>query len=380
MIRYRMIEELNLKDAVKYHYDKFPPENLDYHKLMKQLVKSTEAIARFDQMIKKMHNSEILLAPLRSKEAVVSSRMEGTISTVDEILQYEADFGGVTDTKGMVRSDVIETNLYQKALKSAQEAINKGYPLSEYLIKSAHQELLSFGRGAKKSPGEYKIEQNYLGDKYQKNISFIPISPEKLNDGMEQLFKYINEKDEILLLKTAIAHIEFEALHPFKDGNGRIGRMLITLMLWKSGVISQPHFYISSYFEENKDLYIEKMRNVSLENNWTDWCIFFLHAIEEQSIKNLEIAENISNLYNEMKEKFREILSSQYSLNALDFVFTNPLFRNSKFINESGIPKSTAKRFPKILIEEGLLKVQDESSGTRSALYSFEPLMRLVRV
>lgn len=306
MIRYRMIEELNLKDAVKYHYDKFPPENLDYHKLMKQLVKSTEAIARFDQMIKKMHNSEILLAPLRSKEAVVSSRMEGTISTVDEILQYEADFGGVTDTKGMVRSDVIETNLYQKALKSAQEAINKGYPLSEYLIKSAHQELLSFGRGAKKSPGEYKIEQNYLGDKYQKNISFIPISPEKLNDGMEQLFKYINEKDEILLLKTAIAHIEFEALHPFKDGNGRIGRMLITLMLWKSGVISQPHFYISSYFEENKDLYIEKMRNVSLENNWTDWCIFFLHAIEEQSIKNLEIAENISNLYNEMKEKFRE--------------------------------------------------------------------------
>ena len=257
MIRYRMIEELNLKDAVKYHYDKFPPENLDYHKLMKQLVKSTEAIARFDQMIKKMHNSEILLAPLRSKEAVVSSRMEGTISTVDEILQYEADFGGVTDTKGMVRSDVIETNLYQKALKSAQEAINKGYPLSEYLIKSAHQELLSFGRGAKKSPGEYKIEQNYLGDKYQKNISFIPISPERLNDGMEQLFKYINEKDEILLLKTAIAHIEFEALHPFKDGNGRIGRMLITLMLWKSGVISQPHFYISSYFEENKDLYIE---------------------------------------------------------------------------------------------------------------------------
>ena len=130
-----MIEELNLKDAVKYHSDKFPPVNLYYHILMKQLVKSTVALARFYQMILHMHNSEILLAPLRSKEAVVSSRMEGTISTVDEILQYEADFGGVTDTKGMVRSDVIETNLYQKALKSAQEAINKGYPLSEYLIK-----------------------------------------------------------------------------------------------------------------------------------------------------------------------------------------------------------------------------------------------------
>jgi Fic family protein len=375
-----MIEELNLKNAVKYHYDKFPPENLDYHKLMNQLVKSTEAISRFDQMIKEMHNSEILLVPLRSKEAVVSSRMEGTISTVDEILQYEADFEGSTDTKGTVRSDVIETNLYQKALKSTQESIDIGYPLSEHLIKSAHQELLSFGRGAKKSPGEYKTEQNYLGDKAQKDILFIPISPEKLTDGMEQLFKYINESSETPLLKTAIAHIEFEALHPFKDGNGRIGRMIITLMLWKSGVISQPHFYISGYFEENKEIYIEKMRNVSLENNWTEWCIFFLQAIEEQSIKNLEIAENISNLYNEMKEKFRDVLSSQYSLNALDFVFTNPLFRNSKFINQSGIPKSTAKRFPKILIEEGLLKVQDESSGTRSALYSFEPLMELVRV
>lgn len=375
-----MIETLNLENAVKYHYEKFPPENMDYHRLMRQLMKATEAIARFDQMIKEMHNSEILLAPLRSQEAVVSSRMEGTISTVDEILQYEADFDGSTDTKGMVRSDVIETNLYQKSLKSAQEAIEKGYPLSEYLIKSAHQELLSFGRGAQKSPGEYKTEQNYLGDKAQKNISFIPISPEKLTDGMEKLFKYIDESDEMPLLKTAVAHIEFEALHPFKDGNGRIGRMIITLMLWKSGIISQPHFYISGYFEENKDTYIEKMRNVSLENNWTDWCIFFLQAIETQAIKNLEIAENISNLYNEMKEKFRDVLSSQYSLNALDFVFTNPLFRNSKFTNESGIPKSTAKRFPKILIENELLRVQDEASGTKSALYSFEPLMKLVRV
>ncbi len=375
-----MLESLNLENAVDYHYDKFPPENLDYKRLMKQLVKATDAIARFDQMLKEMHNSEILLAPLRSQEAVVSSRMEGTISTVDEILQYEADFDGETNTKMPFRSDVIETFLYQRALKRSQEAIESGYPLSESLLKSAHQMLLSFGRGAQKSPGEYKSEQNYLGEKARKNISFIPISPQKLQDGMEKLFKYINDEDEILLLKTAIAHIEFEALHPFKDGNGRIGRMLITLLLWKSGVISQPHFYISGYFEENKELYIEKMRNVSKENGWTEWCIFFLEAIEEQAIKNLEIAENISNLYNEMKDKFREVLSSQYSLNALDFVFTNPLFRNSKFTNESGIPKSTAKRFPKILLDNELLKLQEEASGTRSALYSFEPLMRLVRV
>ncbi|MBA4109778.1 MAG: cell filamentation protein Fic [Leptothrix sp. (in: Bacteria)] len=371
---------LTLETAVNYHYGQFPPENLDYVRLIPQLVKATDAVARYDQMLKNMHNNEILLAPLRNQEAVISSRMEGTVSTMDEILKYEADNDDTTVGDANVRSEVVETILYQRALRAAQEAMESGQPLSQYLIRGAHQRLLSFGRGAMKSPGQFKTEQNFLADKWKKNILFVPISPEKLQEGMDELFKYINDSQDTPLIKAAISHIEFEALHPFKDGNGRIGRMIITLLLWSSKLISAPHFYISGFFEENKDEYIDKMREVSEHGAWTEWCLFFLEAVEKQAIKNLEISENIGDLYERMKQEFSDALSSKWSVNALDFVFTNPVFRNSKFTQHSGIPSASANRFTNVLLERGLIQTIEEPSGRRAALYAFEPLLQLVRV
>jgi len=182
------------------------------------------------------------------------------------------------------------------------------------------------------------------------------------------------------LVKTGITHIEFEALHPFIDGNGRIGRMLITLMLWTSGTISAPHFYISGYLEDNKDLYVNTMRNVSEHGDWESWCVFFLEAVEQQAIRNLASAENIRTLYEKMKIVFSDVLSSKRSVNALDFVFTNPVFRNNKFTATSGIPAASAARFTRVLLEKDLIATLEEASGRRPALYSFEPLMKLVRV
>ena len=372
--------DLNLEEAVHYHYGQFPPEQLNYEGFVEALIKATDAIARYDQMLKNMHNSAILLAPLRNQEAVISSRMEGSVSTMDEILKYEADHEGDTPDTSTVRLEVIETVLYQRALKSAQAALNEGYPLSQSIVKAIHQRLLSLGRGATKSPGEFKTEQNYLADRSKKKILFVPISPEKLQDGLDLLFKYISENTEPALIKAAMTHIEFEALHPFKDGNGRIGRMLITLMLWQSGTISAPHFYVSSYFEENKDEYIDTMRRVSETGDWNEWCGFFLEAIEQQAIRNLSIAENIRDLYEKMKQDFSGILSSKWSVTALDFVFTNPVFRNNKFTSNSGIPAATAARFTRSLLDEGIIHTVEEASGRRPALYSFEPLMNLVRV
>ena len=372
--------ELNLENAVNYHYDKFPPSSLDYGRFVGPLVKATDAVARYDQILKNMHNSEILLAPLRNQEAVISSRMEGTVSTMDEILKYEADYDVEMENATNVRSEIIETVLYQRALRATQQAMEEGYPLSQSLIKGIHQRLLSFGRGDSKSPGKFKNEQNYLADKLKKNILFIPISPEKLQEGLDKLFQYIEQSTHPALVKTGITHIEFEALHPFKDGNGRIGRMLITLMLWASETISAPHFYISGYLEDNKDLYIDIMRNVSEHGDWESWCIFFLEAVEQQAIRNLSIAENISVLYKEMKVIFSDALSSKWSVKALDFVFTNPVFRNNKFTTNSDIPTASAARFTRVLLEKNLIETVEEASGRRPALYSFEPLMKLVRV
>lgn len=370
--------DLSKDKAVYYHYEKFPPTKLDYSYFVPELIKATDALARFDQMLKNLHNNEILLAPLRNQEAVISSRIEGTISTMDEILQYEADDEGFENPN--VRSDVMETILYQRTLKNAQKAMEDGYPFSSSFIKQMHQQLLYYGRGATKSPGEFKKEQNYLADRVKKTILFVPISPEKLLDGLQNLFNYLNTNNEPALIKTALMHLEFEALHPFQDGNGRIGRMLITLLLWKEKILSEPHFYVSGYLEENKDLYIDTMRNVSQNNNWEEWIKFFLIAVEKQAIKNLEIAEQIKVLYDEMKAIFSEILSSKWSLNALDFVFTYPVFRNNKFTSSAGIPAPTAAKFTKKLIDAGYLITKEDSSGRRPALYSFEPLMKLVRV
>ena len=376
------VSKLNFDDAVKYHYGEFPPKSLNYQKLMLPLGRAVDAVARFDQMLTTLKNSDILLAPLRNQEAVISSRMEGTVSTMDEILRYEADYSeGDEQAKkaANIRSEVIETILYQRALRNAERAMANGAPLTEHMVRSLHQVLLSWGRGAQKSPGQYKDEQNYIVDN-RRNVRFIPIDATNLPAGMQALLKYMHDERSQILVRTALAHLEFEALHPFKDGNGRVGRMLITLMLWNSKVISAPHFYISGYLEEQKEEYTSLMREVSKSGVWTEWCEFFFGAVEAQADRNLKVANSISNLYEEMKPVFGEVLSSKYSIQALDFVFENPVFRNTQFLAKSGIPRPSARRFAPLMSDAGLLEVVEQGSGRRATLYRFEPMMELVRV
>lgn len=374
--------QLDTSQAVAYHLGKFPPKTLRYEPIMKSLLGATAALARYDQMLRGLHNSELFLAPLRGQEAVVSSRMEGTISTLDEILELEAEFGDDNNAEAALefRSDAIETALYRRALNTAQYRLQQGQPLAESLLKSIHRQLLSFGRGANKSPGAYKHEQNYIGERGNRKVSFVPIAPEHLPGGMEALFNMISDESIPVLLRTALAHAEFESLHPFEDGNGRVGRMLITLMLWKGSAIGAPHFYISRYFEDRKDEYLERLRMVSANDDWEGWCVFFLEAVEQQAIANLEAAKAIGDFYEEMKPRFADLLSSKYAVAALDYLFTYPVFSNSRFTRTAGIPSQTAARFSRVLLQEGLLQVVREASGRRPAMYRFEPLMRRVRV
>lgn len=374
----RNIDNYDQSDVVDYHYGRFPPKDLGLQQLIEPLARAQDAISRYDQMLISLPNSELLLAPLRQSEAVISSRMEGTISTVDEVMIFEAesDDDGVSQ---MVRDDVVEVALYSAVLRRAQAAVADGQPINEGLIKNAHRTLLSFGRGATKSPGEYKEHQNYVGDDRRKVIHFKPISPLQLQSAMDALLSFI-EKDPMLhLFKVGVAHIEFEALHPFNDGNGRIGRLLITLLLWKYGLIHKPHFYVSAFFETNKTEYIELMRNVSRHDDWTAWIAFFLRAISDQAENNLETAKRIMNLYEEMKEPFREISGSKWHIAAQDSIFENPVFKNRQLIRRSGMPKHVATRITRLLLESGLLRELRPSSGRRGALFMFEPLMELVR-
>mgnify|MGYP003147377440 CR=1 FL=1 len=372
--------KLNFEDAVDYHYGHFPPKQLDATELIEPVARAAAALARYDQMLRTMPNSDILLAPLHRQEAVISSRMEGTVSTLDEVLIYEADKEDNIDPQSrMYRSEAVEVFLYSSAMRNAHNHLIQGGHLSEWLIRSTHKELLGAGRGAALTPGEYKREQNFLADRTKRKVLFVPIRPENLQDGMQRLVEFMHSDQFQVLILTALAHVEFEALHPFQDGNGRIGRILITLMLWQRGVISAPNFYISEFFEEYRDEYVERMREVSRSSGWMEWTVFFLAALESQATRNLQTAEDISGLYDEMKDRFRETLSSQWSTVALDYIFSRPIFRNNVFIEKSGIPATTARRFTKLLVESGMLKTVEQAAGRRAALYSFEPLLQLVR-
>lgn len=279
-----------------------------------------------------------------------------------------------------VRPDVVETVLYQRTMRNAQQSIEEGYELTPSFIRTMHQQLLSFGRGAAKNPGMFKEKQNYLGDERSKEVYFIPVTPEKLMEGLDLWSDFAKESTLPNLVKTAILHLEFEALHPFEDGNGRIGRMLIPLLLWKFGSITDPHFYISRYFEQNKAEYIHRMREVSQTGNWNNWIDFFLKAVTEQANNNLMVSQGIQNLYEEMKTEFANATSSKWSVQALDFIFTNPIFRSNKFYSETGIPVPTGMKILKKLTANKLLSIKEEGVGSKATQYSFEPLMKLVRV
>lgn len=376
-----IVKSLDLTQAVTYHAGRFPPRQLDYEAIMPALEDAATFLARYDTKMAGMVNGELLLTPLRRQDAVSSSRMENTISTIEDIYRLEAEEdAGTPDPYREARNDDVDTYLYSRAMRLAQQSMLEGQLISEHLIRSIHQVLLSYGRGAKKRPGAYKIEQNYIGDERRGAVYYIPIAPEQLPSAMTSLVEFANGAAFRPLLRTAITHVEFEALHPFEDGNGRVGRMLITLMLWNLKILSAPNFFVSGYFEANKAEYVERMRAVSSDNDWTGWIVFFLQAMAEQAKVNIETANSILTLYGQMRERFRHILNSQYHDQALDFVFGTPVFRNDRFIARSTIPASTARILSKRLVDEGLLRTVEPSAGRRAALYAFDPLLQILKV
>lgn len=367
--------------AVDYHYGRFPPTNIDFQRVLNPVSRAATALARYDTMLQTLHNSDLLLAPLRRREAVISSRIEGTVATLDEVLELEAEEENDDPNAGpdRHRSEALEVLAYTRALHHAQREMAEGLPISGRLIRSAHKRLLMAGRGADKQPGEFKTEQNYIVDQGRKAVLFVPAAPQKFLDLFSSFEKYVNDERQNPLLQVAISHVEFEALHPFKDGNGRVGRMLVTLMLWSRGVISSPHFYISGQFENMKDEYIDRIRHVSERDAWTEWCVFFLEAMRAQAEENIDTARNIVELYNEMKTRFLEVTHSRWAIVALDYTFSKAVFRNSAFVRDAGIPPQTAHRITNALTDQGILTMLRPPAGRRSALYAFEPLMKLVR-
>jgi Fic family protein len=360
---------------VKYHYGAFPPHELEWLKLIPLIGPASAALARYDGTLSAVPNAAVLLTPITTQEAVLSSRIEGTQATMGEVLEYEAEVAP-KNLPPEKTADINEVLNYRKAIWQAVDLL-RDLPLCQRVVKEAHRILMDGVRGRNKAPGEYRRIPNWIGPPgcSIEEARFIPISPDKLNDGMGAWERYIHAEVPDRLIQLAILHAEFEALHPFLDGNGRLGRMFIPLFLFKMGLLSNPIFYISAYFERNKDDYYDRLLAVSQNRAWTEWCVFFLKAIQHQSLENQQKADAILRLYEDKKRHITKLAHSQYAMHTIDFLFRRPIFRSSEFVSQAGIPEPTAKRLLKVLREDGFLKVLHEASGRRSALLIFWELL-----
>jgi Fic family protein len=194
-------------------------------------------------------------------------------------------------------------------------------------------------------------------------------------DALSNWEEYLHSDEKDSLVQLAILKAQFELIHPFLDGNGRIGRMLVPLILYHKGILSRPMFYISSYLERNRDVYYERLRAISSEGDWNGWISFFLKALVEQAEENSRKAKAILALYNNMKQRVPDITHSQHSIQAIDTIFSRPIFNSAYFIKKSEINKMTAQRILREMKESGILIVSRERRGSRSALYEFSELI-----
>ena len=362
--------------AVHYHAGRFPPEEqIEWRELIPHIGPAAAALARYDGVLAAVPDPGVLLAPLTTREAVLSSRIEGTQATMGEVLQFEA---GQEPNSPERRNDIHEVLNYRAAMRRAEKSLET-LPLSQRVIRQAHEVLLSGVRGQGKSPGAYRRIPNWIGPPgcTMDEARFVPVEASRLPEAMDAWERYIHADAPDKLVQLAVLHAEFEAVHPFLDGNGRLGRMLVPLFLWQAGLIRAPMFYISAYFEARQNAYYDGLLAVSRDDDWTGWCRFFLDAIRLQAEDNLAKAQGIIDLYNAMKVRTIDLTRSQYAIYALDWIFERPIFRSADFVSQAAIPAPTARRILNILRKAGLLTALVEARGRRSAVLAFSPLLAI---
>jgi len=345
------------------------------------IVRANRTLARYGGILHSIVNPDVLLSPLTINEAVLSSRIEGTQASLEEVLQYGADSEGQLEPEK--RDDIREVINYHLAMETAVSAL-KERPLCINTICDLHRILLDGVRGINKRPGEIRQTQNYIappGAPIDKAI-FIPPEPDRVRDALTD-WEYYLHKDEAkvkdYLVQLAIIKAQFELIHPFLDGNGRIGRMLVPLVLYYKNLIPRPSFYVSSYLDRHRDVYYERLGAISRDDDWNGWISFFLQAVMEQAEENSQKALAVRDLYNELKDAIPNITRSPSSIKAIDAIVSQPIFSSTYFSGRSEISRESATRMLRELRDNGILDIYKEGSGRRPTVYIFSKLLYIIQ-
>lgn len=363
--------------TVQYHQGRFPPENLDWPRLLPLIGPANAAVARYEGVLHGIPNPNVLLSPLTAQEAVLSSRIEGTQATLGEVLEFEAQ-GELFDESTPKKADIREVLNYRAALNEATRLLAE-LPLSQRLIRQTHGVLMQGVRGRNKDPGEYRRIANWIGPAgcSVDEARFVPCAADKLPQAMDAWEQYLHADAPDKLVQLAIVHAEFEAIHPFLDGNGRLGRLVVPLFLYANGLLSRPNFYLSDYLESRREEYYERLLAVSRDDDWSGWVAFFLEALIAQAEANQTKAQAIHTLYRDRKDWIAQVTRSQYGVRALDWMFARPIFKTSDFVETADIPRPTANRILRLVRDEGLLTELQPASGRRAAILAFAELLNI---
>ncbi len=259
------------------------------------------ALGRLDGAAGTLPDAHLLLYTYVRKEAVLSSQIEGTQSTLDDLLAHE-----LGEAPGVPIGDVTEVSHYVEAMTHGLQRLRNGFPLSNRLLREMHEILLATGRGAQKTPGEFRQSQNWIGGTRPGNAAFVPPPPQDVQHCMGDLEKFLHS-DTPALVKAALAHLQFETIHPFLDGNGRIGRLLITLLLCHEGVLREPLLYSSLYFKQNRQRYYDELNGARESGDFERWLDFFATAIRVSAEQATTTGLRISAVFREDRNRVREM-------------------------------------------------------------------------
>lgn len=266
------------------------------------------ALGRLDSMTSFLPEPSLFLYSYIRKEAVLSSQIEGTQSSLSELLAYEN-----AQSPGLPKnSDVVEVSNYVSAMEHGLKRLRGDFPLCLRLIREIHEILLSKGRGLAKQPGVFRTSQNWIGGTRPGNAVYVPPPHNMLSDCLGSLEKFLYDKKIPVLEKAALAHVQFETIHPFLDGNGRVGRLLITLLMCWQGVLHQPLLYLSLYFKKHRSVYYDLLQKVRAEGDWEAWLTFFFEGVRETTDEAVKTAKSLLSLY-ERDWTYSGLVDTRYS-------------------------------------------------------------------
>ena len=349
-----------------------PPIEMS-NEMIAKLVDANRKLATLDGLSSRIPNMDLFVSMYVRKEALLSSQIEGTQCTLDDILNPFAE-----ENTNLNVSDVVN---YIRAEEFAIDRLQT-LPLCNRLIKETHAVLMEGVRGQEKNPGEFRYSQNWIGGQGStlRNARYIPPNPEDMINAMSDLEKYMNGEDSLdPLIQAALIHYQFETTHPFLDGNGRVGRLLITLFLMEKKILSTPSVYISYFLKMNRIEYYDRMTQVRKTGDYEQWILFFLQALSDSAEDAIQTIDELTKIHNRNAQKFENMTKRQQAnaMNFLIYLEKNPIIDIQKTAAALNLSYNTVAKSVALFVDNGILQ-QTEKSG-RSKIYSYADYLAVLR-